>query len=359
MGITFFTLHPTKMDDKFSVYMILSIFLLWNTIIPKPLIFGSVPTNFHLDHILDLNASVTEKSHLNNFLACSIECLIENNCVGILFNENAETSAKCKALITGQNPIHSSEVNGYHTYIKGCKGVPMLSEWTSSCPALYLPFDGDHGGQVIGQSPESLQYIPGGKLGHMLYHPADGTSSTFAYLRLGPYTAPSFCFTYPKDCPEGVTYAMWINLLGDTGVGPQGFFTTYNQIIEQGVVSLWLPEAGILFAVAYDYYADSVYPVSEFMANYGFNVWVHYVFVYKYDGPGTEIDIYMDGVVQSCVKDSNGPSSRPNSNTGILEIGTTFLGMQGLEANMKMDEFLVWETVLSADDIQRLSQAYD
>ncbi len=356
-----FTLHPTKMDDKISVYMTLSIFLLWNTIIPKPLIYGSVLTNFHLEQNLDLNASVTEKPHLNNFLACSIECLIHDYCIGILFKENAETSAKCKTLSTGQNIIHSGEVDGYQTFIKGCKGIPMLSEWASSCPALYLPLDGDHGGQIIGTSPESLQFIPGGKLGNMLYHPADGTSSTFAYLRLGPYMAPSFCFTYPRNCPEGVSYAMWINLLGDTGVEYQGVFTSYDFETDRGIVALWYPGQGITYVVNSDvFYAQVFCPENYFMVDYGFNVWMHSVFVYKYEGAETEFDLYVDGAVQPCIKDSGpNPPEGPIPHTGILEIGTTFLGVQGVEANMKMDEFLVWQTFLSAEDIQRLYQSYD
>ncbi len=151
-----------------------------------------------------------------------------------------------------------------------------------------------------------LAMFSGGKVGSMLYHPSDGTNHTFAYLRLGPFTPPDFCFTYPKDCSAGVSYAMWVNLLGDTGVQFQGFFTTHEWE-NSGVIVAWIPGNGLGFAVTNSQREDTAFiSTSYFNTNYGFNIWVHYVFVYKYAEGESEaqdnMKIYMDGVLQPATK---------------------------------------------------------
>lgn len=116
----------------------------------------------------------------------------------------------------------------------------------------------------------------------MLYHPSDGTNNTYAYLHLGTFEAPAFCFTYPKDCPGGVSFAMWVNLLADTGSEYQGIFTTHK-FEKSGIIVSWLPVNGLIFAVTNNERQDTAKIIpSHFNTNYGFNVWVHYVFVYKY-----------------------------------------------------------------------------
>ncbi len=101
---------------------------------------------------------------------------------------------------------------------------------------------------------------------------------------------------------------MWVNLLGDTGVAYQGVFTAL-EFEKSGVVVAWIPPSsggdfdGLNFVVTNSERQDlAIIRPANFTSNYGFNVWVHYVFVYKYAATGSEaldnMNIYMDGIVQ-------------------------------------------------------------
>ncbi len=73
---------------------------------------------------------------------------------------------KCKTAQTGTNIVNMIDLDAYKVYmlpydVAGCLGVVTPLGWTAGCPTLYLSLDDDHGGQIIGPAPESLQFTPG------------------------------------------------------------------------------------------------------------------------------------------------------------------------------------------------------
>ncbi len=136
------------------------------------------------------------------------------------------------------------------------------------------------------ESPGNIQFISGGKIGNALYSPTDSQSGNRAYYKLGTYPSSQYCFPEPTRCNEGVTFSFFLNILGDvTGNnGWQGFFSTTPEQ-GPGFSMYWHPTGGLWFLVRRDEDTDAediTIPSATFMADYGFNIWVHYLITYKF-----------------------------------------------------------------------------
>ncbi len=108
--------------------------------------------------------------------------------------------------------------------------------------------------------------------------------------------------------------------------------------------------------VSADITEDVLVPSTSLLADYGFNTWIHFVFTYEY---GSSIDLYLNGVVHSNTVKSSSPGSGVDSPFGTLIIGNTYIGQSnGYEAFMMLDELIIWEEWIDADDVMRLYQAY-
>jgi hypothetical protein len=84
--------------------------------------------------------------------------------------------------------------------------------------------------------------------------------------------------------------------------------------------------------------------------------WHHYVLTIDYALTTNEVNLYQDGVLLT-------PSSRPSNsnNTGNLANATTYLASRGgtsLQAPCKIDEFGVYDRVLTASDVTALYNSY-
>ncbi len=97
-------------------------------------------------------------------------------------------------------------------------------------------------------------------------------------------------------------------------------------------------------------------PTASLQGQYGFNTWIHFVFTFKY---GTSIDLYLNGMARPNTEKSSRRGSGVGNAVGTLIVGATYIGQSnGYEAKMKMDELIIWEEWIDAEDAMRLYHAY-
>ena len=312
---------------------------------------------FYLNQGTIYHGALQNISEATSLHECTSVCLKEEDCEAVLFNEMEMNRSKCYIIKYGVDAIDISNMDGYSYLTKGeCMGVPIPDKWKPGCPHLYINMENIHGGLVLGTS--NPQFNPGGKVGSMFHRNTNSTLSSYAGFAW--YTGIEHCFSQPKYCDEGVSYAMWVNLLGDNENVVNGFFTStflYLSNSETGVNVAWIPSHSLYFAVKTNDTADTIFlQATHFMSDYGYNNWVHCVFVYKYGGPtpGTsDIKIYLNGIEENTNRSSNSIS--------LLEKTDKFLiiGDSGQHrGHLNMDEFLVWQKMLSSEDIKKLYDAY-
>ena len=304
-----------------------------------------------------------------SLIDCLVKCAKPCSCLGVLFNENLNAESKCKQVLTGGTSLNGSVFNGYDIYLKrkidiGI-GVKVSSCWSSGSPVLYFPLEDIGNGIAAGEIPANVQFIPGGILGNVFYNPTV-THNNAGYLKLGMYPANGYCFPEPAICPDGVTLAFWLNILGSTGIN-QGFLTTMTPN-GPGLSVLWLENDGFVFAIQRDQDTFSEYvtiPKSTFLADYVYNTWQHYVVTYKYDGSnnGNNLEAYVNGEQRPDSEKStfngflfNAPNTEDYN--GGLHLGVFFLDNPTRRGNMKMDEFVIWEKKMPTEDVKRLYEAY-
>ncbi len=172
--------------------------------------------------------------------ACSLKCVLHNNCKGFLFDEQTSLSEKCKIVTTqeatmvnltemGQNTQYSLKIP--HTV--GCKdlgiNISTPAEWRSGCPTVYFPLDSANEGTVYGDAAGTAAItFPAGVLNNAFkFDNPNGNRK--AGLNLGFYPNTSYCFPAPENCIQGATYSFWMKILPPPGTLPgyyQGFITT-------------------------------------------------------------------------------------------------------------------------------------
>ncbi len=302
---------------------------------------------FYLNQGTAYHGTLQNMSDVTSLQECSSICLKEEACEAILFDKTKPTSSKCYLITYGVNAIDIGNMDGYSYFTKGeCMGIPTPDIWDSGCPQLYLNMENIHGGVILGMSPPEFE--PNGKIGLMFHHPtANNTGFGFGW-----YTGTEHCFSQPKYCNEGVSYAVWVNLLGDIGNLNNHFFGTGGH--KSGFVAGWDTTIGLYVIASNNDTSDEVFfPSSQFMSDYGYNNWIHCVFVYKYGAatPGSsDIKMYLNGIEKNTTRMSV-TSSAHDSTFKYLLIGNSHM-------RMNMDEFLVWQKMLSSEEIKKLYDAY-
>ncbi len=96
-----------------------------------------------------------------------------------------------------------------------------------------------------------------------------------------------------------------------------------------------------------------------FLAEHGYNVWVHFVMTHKMHGTGTNINIYLNGVVRpDSEKLGTGSANYIIGYNGNLEIGNTKIGQADQVGRIIMDELVIYEHEMPAEDVWNLYNIY-
>ncbi len=236
--------------------------------------------------------TITPYSEAQSLLACSKECPKHDWCTGILFKR---MSNQHNCLLISMNISMPNEfyvLSGYkHFAMKpeptvSCinMGIPTPLGWRSGCPKLYFPLDSDQS-PSNGGSSANADFGTDGKIGKSVYL-ENGNSTPHAYLSLGnAYTSDQYCFPEPSSCVNGVSLAFWMNIPVEppSTSGYHSYITTRNSK-GPGFVLFWFSSHGLVSAVKRDFDTREDYFAimkDDFVADYGFNNWVHYVITYR------------------------------------------------------------------------------
>ena len=168
-------------------------------------------------------------------ISCSEACLSYVTCKGFLFKQAAQSSNRCKLVISRERAtINETFIENYYVYYS-VKPNPSLVctnlgisigtpiNWRSGCPKLYFPLDLAAEGTAIGPDSSMIFFMPGKINNAFYFHNPSGIYE--AYFDLGHYPSTSYCFADPERCTNGVTFAFWLNILAAPALG-QGFIST-------------------------------------------------------------------------------------------------------------------------------------
>ncbi len=302
--------------------------------------------------------------------SCSLRCFSHQFCKGMLFNEQAQNSQRCK-LVTSQEGTKINEPIYTHYSLKvpskaPCNnlGISIITphHWRAGCPRLYFPLDQISEGTPLGSDAGSIQFVSG-KINSSFYLP-NLAGNLHAYFRLGNYPSSDYCFPDPPTCKEGITVAFWLNIL-TLSDGTQGFLTT----ITDGGPGFVINWCGPCDQMHFQFRRDSDTMIegvgldrTDFEESFGYGIWVHYIITYKAGAGifGNNVQVYFNGEINP--KSWKWVGSWPEANTqdydGRLEIGNYFLGGGWATPNIRMDDLIIWEEQISCDDAFRLYQAY-
>ena len=290
----------------------------------------------------------------------------------MLFNKSGIQDTSCK-LVTSELSftVNMTEFNDYDSYSvppsNPCAnlGINVATPvgWGSGCPRLYFPLDSMSEGTALGPDAGTIGFTSGQV--NNAFHFPNPASNKQAYFSLGDYPSTSYCFPEPEICPEGVTFAFWLNLLALTGQ-TQGIITTAPGE-GPGFLMYWDNwNAELIFAIKRD--SDTRAEIvglneNDFVSSYGgFGTWVHFIITYKVLDVGDNMEVYINGEVDTAQWRLTKPWSTANTEDydGNLQLGLFELGNYWwATANIKLDELIIWEEQLPCDDAFRLYQSYN
>ncbi len=166
-------------------------------------------------------------------LACSLECLKNNLCTAILFDEKEIAYLRCKLILSDSaSTIDLSVLPQYEYFaIRADKqvtcdnmGIETPEGWDSECPKLYFPLDSDQSAAYGGSSAHA-DFSTSGKLGQSMHLENDG-SPPYAYHNLGSsYVSPQYCFPDPSSCTRGASFAFWMKIPQEPTSPASGYLT--------------------------------------------------------------------------------------------------------------------------------------
>ena len=226
--------------------------------------------------------------HVHNIISCSTECCNQNYCTSIFFNVNTNVSEKCK-LISGHSKvsIDKDKWQGYKHFIKrpetACNniGIPLKSSWRSACPILYFPLDSNRSA-ILGGTVSNVEFLPSGKINGAISLPY--TVGSDAFYNLGTYPEADYCFPDPMKCPNGVSVAFWLKI----PVVPTNYAGYITTALHHGPgIYIYYDNSdnGLRFMIRRYEDRQQIYILikeNDFMLEYGFGSWVHYVATYRY-----------------------------------------------------------------------------
>ncbi len=250
-------------------------------------IFGNIRSEYFIKGNLTTTCGhVVSVSHAETVVPCSVRCLSQTLCKGFLFNQGAGLADRCKLLTSQKATVVNQTVlgNNYTPYsvrrdaslICGDLGISVGTpmDWQGGCPRLYFPLDNASEGTAVGPEASVIDFISG-KISNSFYFP-NPAGSDEAYFSLGHYPNTSYCFPEPERCPDGVTYAFWLKILGSAGQD-QGLLTTALRN-GPGFIAKWNGGSEkLFFMVRRD--SDTIREIAnlnadDFIELYGFGTWV-------------------------------------------------------------------------------------
>ncbi len=294
--------------------------------------------------------------------SCAMKCSIEAvaNCSGLAFSSNKPESLKCFHIIDDTNITDRTSVmwNEYEFFY--LSGKSPMTNWISPKPKLYFPLDSDTGSR-LGTNPENIAFIGGGIVGNAFYNPIGGGIQS--YYRLGDFSSTEYCFPHPQSCPQGVTFAFWLKILGDTGT-KQGIFTTRTEG-GGGFKVLLTPSSagGLLTYVKRDFdMMDEKLKVDNpmFLETYGYGTWFHYLWRYKFDTSslGNNMNLNLNGVARPDSEKSLAGWTGTPAYDGKLDLAHEILSKNEKHGNIMMDEIKIWEEMLTEEQGEYVYYAY-
>ncbi len=283
------------------MYIILNISFLLLT--KQILVNAVINALLEKSYIDDINGILTTNVKGSKFTSCITDCTRKSGCFGVLYNVTAQSSVRCKHLHYGNGNLNVSVFHGYDLYILNCYQLGMefttyyvKSGWVLSCPKLYFSLDSLDTGIAHGPY-DHIDFIGDGKFGKSLslYNHLDPEDSSYAtaYLDLGTYPPPEYCFLRPDSCPDGVSYSFWLNILNPTNTW-QGFITS-KRLNGLGFAIYWENHGTGIGLQTSDLSNSRFYvPRATFESMFDYNIWLHYTYVYKYDA-GHNLQLYISG----------------------------------------------------------------
>ncbi len=359
-----------------SLICVSALFVMWIAPTTSLINESGIQSSYHkmkFDTIV--SGQIKSASDSWKLILCSANCIKSKcSCKGILFNKNQPKSMRCKHILYGTAQNNLSSYAGYMLYSykvhmqTKCTtlqiGNVTLQNWQSSCPHLYFSLDDMEEGKALGIEPGNIQIVSDAILGRALYNPTTEWHIK-SYYTLGKYPVATNCFHFPETCPHGMTIAFWLNICGTTN-NYQGFITSMKAV-GAGFSIVWSEQSwsGFTFRVrrASDMIQEDIkIPHSVFHSEYGgFNTWNHFVMTYFYNGNENIIGIYVNG--NECTNVARYVEYRAltvdTEGCGVLDLGRYYTDNDDIAmGNMKIDEVIIWEDQISAQDIHNLYNAY-
>ncbi len=99
----------------------------------------------------------------------------------------------------------------------------------------------------------------------------------------------------------------------------------------------------------------------DFETEYSYNMWIHYAVTYKFETNQTPLlEVYLDGKVRpDSEKSTSSVPAYSDANTGSLDLSRQHTGTNaGDDANMMLDELIIWQEMLSCEDVIHLYEGY-
>ncbi len=156
--------------------------------------------HFELGNTTTSCGHIVSEANAGRRISCSQKCLSNKLCKGMLFNEQAMNSQRCK-LITSRVGNRINEQIYNHYSLKNPSKAPCNNlgisidnphNWQAGCPRLYFPIDQISEGSALGSDAGAIQYVPG-KINNSIYFP-NPPGNLQAYFSLGDYASTEYCF---------------------------------------------------------------------------------------------------------------------------------------------------------------------
>ncbi len=306
--------------------------------------------------------SLEHRGQGETVVACAVSCVGDrrNSCKGFAFSSNQPIHSRCIYIIddTIITDRTSPTWDGYEFYYLRVARKSALVQWKSPQPRLYFPLDSDTGTRH-GPDPDNVAFIGGGIVGNAFYNPI--SDDVGSYYRLGHYDSSQYCFPVPTSCPLGVTLVFWASILSETGHA-QGLLTTKPQS-GQGLIIRWKSNQGFKTVISRVFdNKEEVLLVGpqNFLNNYGYGHWFHFALAYRFNGTslGNNMAVYLNGIARPDREKKVLDSSHSPGYDGGLELGHKQLGQDKDYGNILMDEVIIWEEMLTHEEITSLYEAY-
>ncbi len=322
----------------------------------------------------DISVDASARSRM----MCAAKCLKHDTCKGMLFNTKAAATLRCNHVWRGGTTYYwgqpITQINVYQLdagdsfyCVNPYNLMTTAGEvtcWDSGPPVLYFTLDSDDG-IALGLAPSNVRFVDGGVVGRAFYNPTDG--SVISYYSLGNYSPDKFCFVIPNECLEGVTFALWIKILSSSAsLGDpsykQGIITTMTS--NGPGFSLYWYDYGLRWWLrrkdATTHQWRSVSDEHFFESGCNFGAWCHYVHAFASSNSVYGLNrAHLNWKPAHVGFASQQFPVATYSAGGALEIGHVHIGENAEVGNIMLDEIMVWETLLTEEDMVKLYHIYD